>query len=52
MIALAASGEASTDRAPKGKFGVRPTAGKVTLHLRAPDGRYGGPIVLGRPQAR
>ncbi len=47
VIALAKSGEAKTDRAPKGAFKLRPPAKKVTLHLRAPDGTYAGPIVVG-----
>ncbi len=47
VIALAKDGEAKTDRAPQGKFRLRPPAKKVTLHLRAPDGTYAGPIVVG-----
>ncbi len=46
VIALAKDGEAKTDRAPKGNFKLRPPAKKVTLHLRAPDGTYAGPIVV------
>ncbi len=46
VIALAASGEAKIDRAPRGEFKLRPPAGKVTLHLRARDGTYAGPIVV------
>ena len=47
VIALAADGQAKTKRAPKGKFKLKPPAKKVTLHLRAPDGTYAGPIVVG-----
>jgi hypothetical protein len=47
VIAVAASGQARTDRAPKGKFAVKPPTRRVTLHLRGPGGRYAGPIVLG-----
>ena len=47
VIALAQNGKAKTDRAPKGAFKLRPPAKKVTLHLRAPDGTYAGPIVVG-----
>jgi hypothetical protein len=48
VIALAKGGKAKTDRAPKGKFKLRPSAKKVTLHLRASDGTYAGPIVVGK----
>lgn len=47
VIALAASGSAVTDRAANRRFRVRPPARKVTLHLRAPDGTYAGPVVVG-----
>ena len=47
VIALAANGKAKTDRARTGKFKLRPPAKKVTLHLRASDGTYAGPIVVG-----
>ncbi len=47
VIALAKDGEAKTKRASKGKFELKPPAKKVTLHLRAPDGTYAGPIVVG-----
>ena len=46
VIAVAANGKASTDRAPRGKFSVRPRAASVSLQLRSPDGTYGGPIVI------
>jgi hypothetical protein len=46
VIALSSDGEAKTDRAPNGKFSLRPPAPGVTLHLRAADGGYAGPIVL------
>ena len=48
VIALAQNGKAKTDRAPKGTFKLRPPAKKVTLHLRAADGTYAGPIVVGK----
>ncbi len=48
VIALAANGKATTDRAPQGKFKLRPPTKKFTLHLRAKDGRYGGPITIGK----
>jgi hypothetical protein len=47
VIALAASGKARTDRAPDGTFALRPPAQEVTLHLRARNGSYAGPIVVG-----
>jgi hypothetical protein len=46
VIALASGGEARVDYAPNGKFSLRSPAKKVTLQLRDPDGRYGGPVVL------
>lgn len=47
VIALAKNGDAKSDRAPDGKFKLRPPAKKVTLHLRSADGTYAGPIVVG-----
>jgi hypothetical protein len=47
VIALAANGAARAVRAPNGRFALRPAAKSVALQLRAPDGSYGGPIVLG-----
>ena len=46
VIALAASGEARTVIAQDGGFSVEPPAATVSLHLRAPDGTYAGPVVL------
>jgi hypothetical protein len=46
LIALAANGQARTVIALDGTFSIRPPARTVTLHLRTPDGTYGGPIVL------
>jgi len=46
VIALAGNGKASVDRAGGGKFSLRPPARRVTLHLRARDGTYAGPIVI------
>ena len=46
VIALAASGEVKTDRARHRRFRLRPPTRKVTLHLRAPDATYAGPIVV------
>jgi hypothetical protein len=46
VIALAPNGKADTDRAPRGKFHLRPPADGVTVHLRAPDGVYAGPVVV------
>lgn len=51
VIALAANGEAKTDRARHGKFKLRPPAKKVTLQLRAPDATYAGPIVVAEATA-
>jgi hypothetical protein len=46
VIALARNGRAKTVRARSGAFELRPPAKKVTLHLRASDGTYAGPVVV------
>ena len=46
VIALARNGRARVKRAPKGTFKLRPPADQVTLHLRASDGTYAGPVVV------
>jgi hypothetical protein len=46
VMALASNGEASTVIAPAGGFRLVPPAETVTLHLRAPDGTYAGPIAI------
>jgi hypothetical protein len=48
VIALAANGKATSVRARRGRFRLRPPAKRVTLHLRAADGTYAGPVVIGR----
>lgn len=48
VIALAASGKAASMRVRGRSFRLRPPARRVTLHLRARDGRYAGPIVIRR----
>ncbi|MGH3116918.1 MAG: hypothetical protein ACRDQ2_07350 [Gaiellales bacterium] len=48
VIALAANGKAKSVRVRRGRFLLRPSATRVTLHLRAPNGTYAGPIVVGR----
>jgi hypothetical protein len=48
VIAVAASGKASSVRAKPLRFKLRPPAKIVSLHLRAQDGTYAGPIVVGR----
>lgn len=45
VIALAANGKASSVRA-RPRFKLRPPAKRVSLHLRAPDGTYAGPVVV------
>jgi len=52
VIALAANGKARAVRASQGEFRLRPPASLVTLHLRALDGTYAGPIVVGRARKR
>lgn len=46
VVALAANGRARSARTVRGKFSLRPTADAVTLHLRAPDGSYAGPVLI------
>jgi hypothetical protein len=48
VIALAANGKARTVRATPRIFKLQPPAKRVTLHLRARDGTYAGPIVVAR----
>ena len=48
VIALAANGEASSVRVKRRSFRLRPPATRVTVHLRAKNGTYAGPIVIGR----
>ena len=47
VIALDSDGEAaSMPTEPNGGFKLRPSANRVTLHLRAADGTYAGPVVI------
>ncbi|HWH45896.1 MAG TPA: hypothetical protein VNT32_14345 [Thermoleophilaceae bacterium] len=46
VIALAASGKATSVRDRRGAFRLRPPADTVTLHLRGADGVYAGPLVV------
>lgn len=46
VIALDARGSAKSVVAKRGRFKLRPPSGRVTLHLRAPNGTYAGPIVV------
>ena len=49
VIALDTDGEAASKPAkPNGKFKIKAPARRVTLHLRAADGTYAGPIVVGK----
>jgi hypothetical protein len=48
VIAMAANGKARVVLARRGRFKLRPPARRVTLHLRASNGKYAGPIVVGR----
>ncbi len=50
VIALGANGKATSVRASHGGFSLRPRAGSVTLQLRAPNGIYAGPVVIGADQ--
>jgi hypothetical protein len=51
VMALAASGEGSSTLADR-NFSLRPPAKRVSLHLRAADGTYAGPVVLGKERKR
>ena len=48
VIAFASNGKAKSAPARRSRFSVRPPAKRVTLHLRAPNGTYAGPVVVGR----
>jgi len=47
VIALAENGKATVARAEGRGFRLAPSAKRVTLHLRAANGTYAGPIVVG-----
>jgi hypothetical protein len=48
VIALTAEGRASLVQVKRRRFRIRPLAEDVTLHLRAPNGREAGPVVIDR----
>jgi hypothetical protein len=52
VIALAPNGKARVVRARSGAFRVVAPAGRVSLQLRAPSGKYAGPVVVGRKGGR
>ncbi|MBK6763412.1 MAG: hypothetical protein IPG68_09110 [Micrococcales bacterium] len=52
VIALAPNGKARVVRARKGAFRVVAPAARVSLQLRAPSGKYAGPVVVGRKGGR
>jgi hypothetical protein len=47
VLALADNGQTRSVVARDGRFSLVPPGATATLHLRAPDGTYAGPIVLG-----
>lgn len=51
VIALAANGRARVVPAPTGVFRIVAPAPRVSLQLRDPDGKYAGPVVVGRKGA-
>jgi hypothetical protein len=51
VVALAPGGKATSVRAGTGKFRLRPPAARATLHLRARNGVYAGPVVMQRALA-
>jgi hypothetical protein len=50
VLALAANGKATSVRASHRSFSLRPPAASVTLQLRAPNGIYAGPVLIGSAQ--
>ena len=52
VIAVAGKAKVKSVRARDGSFRLRPQANAVTLHLRAADGIYAGPIVVGGARSR
>ena len=46
VMAFAATGQVRSVVARDGSFALLPPAATVTLHLRAPDGTYAGPVVV------
>ena len=48
VLALSASGQARSVAVRRRRFKLRLPARRVTLHLRAPDGSYAGPVVVAR----
>ena len=47
VIAVAADGKVKAQRASLGRFRLTPPAERASLHLRAPNGVYAGPVVVG-----
>jgi hypothetical protein len=52
VIAMATTDQARTVRAQPRRFRIVPPDDRVTLHLRASDGSYAGPIVVGNAGKR
>ena len=52
VVALAKDGTAISAKATTGAFKVKAPGGTVTLQLRAPDGRYAGPVVVGKKHGK
>jgi hypothetical protein len=52
VIAVAANGAARSVLTRDGRFTLRPPAERTTLHVRRPDGKYGGPVVVGHDGKR
>jgi hypothetical protein len=46
VIAHAPNGRVTVAQTVRGRFRIVPPSKRVTLHLRGPDGRYAGPIVI------
>lgn len=50
VLALSSAGDTTSVRVKGRSFKLRPPAKGVTLHLRAPDGAYAGPVVVASPK--
>ena len=50
VLALSNAGDTTSVRVKGRSFKLRPPAKGVTLHLRAPDGAYAGPVVVASPK--
>src|SRR3954468_24221046 len=52
VVALAKDGTAVSAKAKSGAFSLKAPGSTVTIQLRAPNGRYAGPIVVGKKHGK